>query len=425
MAQLTIGENVQLQSGGSLTVLQEIGEGGQGYVYRVKHNLGKEYALKWYKSPDNWMFSNIENLILKGAPSDDFIWPKMLTTKRDGYFGYVMDLRPAEYKDIIKGKMVVDFNQFSNSVLTRISVAIKICDALKKIHANGLCFHDINDGGFFINPANGKVLICDCDNVTPEGEQSPISGKMRYMAPEIVMGKFQPSKKTDYFSLSIILFLLLYGNHPFEGAKALSYPACTCIVEKEVYGQNAVFICDPLNDSNRPVKNIHTNVLTLWDFYPKTLNEAFVKAFNKEAITQSQDRIRGTEWINSLCRTRDLLVKCVSCGEETFARKEGCYFCNKSLNIPFGLQINGHKIPIASGKFIYASNIITGGNVFEEAGQVIVNKKTGQFGIRNNSITEWAIWDSGKIERIKKGGIVILNKDIKITFSNEITATII
>ena len=424
MAQLKIGENIQLQSGGSLTVLQELGEGAQGHVYRVKHNSGKEYALKWYKKPDSWMFSNIGNLITKGAPSDDFIWPQMLTNKRDGYFGYVMDLRPTSYKDIIKGKMVVDFNQFSNPDLTRISVAIKICEALKKLHANGLCFHDINDGGFFINPANGKVLICDCDNVTPEGDRSPISGKMRYMAPEIVMGNLLPSKRTDYFSLSVILFLLLYCNHPFEGAKALSYPAFTPAVEKEVYGQNAVFVCDPLNDCNRPVKNIHTNVLKYWDFYPKTLNEAFVKAFSKESILNPMSRMRDTEWINTLCRTRDLLVKC-GCGNETFARKDGCHFCKKPLSIPFGLQINGQKIPISSGKSIYSSNTIIGGNIFEEAGQVLVNKKTGQLGIKNNSSTEWAIFDSGRIETIKNGGIVILNKDMKITFSNDITATVI
>lgn len=425
MAQLKIGEKIQLQSGGYLIVLQELGEGGQGYVYRVKHNSGKEYALKWYKTPDNWMFLNIGNLIAKGAPSDDFIWPQMLTNKKDGYFGYVMDLRPTNYKDIIKGKLIVDFNQFSNPVLTRISVAIKICEALNKLHANGFCFHDINDGGFFINPANGKVLVCDCDNVTPEGEHSPISGKMRYMAPEIVMGNLLPNKRTDYFSLSVILFLLLYGNHPFEGSKALSYPVYTPSVEKEIYGQNAVFVYDPINSCNRPVKNIHTNVLKWWNFYPKTLNQAFIKAFSQESISNPTSRMRDTEWINTLCRSRDLLVKCASCSEEIFARKEGCYFCKKSLNIPFGLQINDHKIPISSGKYIFASNTIIGGNTFEVVGQVLVNKKTGQLGIINNSNVEWAIYDSGRIETIKKGEIVILNKEMKITFSNDVTATVI
>jgi serine/threonine protein kinase len=424
MAQLKKGEKINLQCGGSITVLDELGQGGQGYVYKVKHDSGKEYALKWYISPSEWMYNNIGKLIEKGAPSDDFLWPQMLTCKNDGFFGYVMELRSSDYKDIIKGRQVVDFNKFANPVLTKITVAMRICDALKKLHANGLIFYDLNDGGFFINPANGKVLICDCDNVSPLGE-SNMGGMMRYKAPEIVEGISEANKQTDYFSLSVILFLLLYGNHPFEGAEALNYPCYTTAIEKKIYGQNAVFICDPDNESNRPVKNIHTNVLKWWQFYPKTLNDAFVKAFSKDAITNPQKRIRETEWIDVLCRTRDLLVKC-NCGEETFARKEGCFFCYNALNIPFGLKINDRKIPIASGKSLYASNTTESNvNIFEETGQVLSNKKTGQIGIKNISNQEWATNNSGKIETIKNGNILILNKGMQITFSNDIIANVI
>jgi len=423
MAQLKIGEKIKLQSGGNITVLGELGQGGQGYVYKVKHDSGKEYALKWYKFPTDWMYQNIGKLIAKGAPSADFLWPQMLTCKVGDYFGYVMELRSSDFKDIIKGGQVVDFNKFSNPILTKITVAMKICDALKKLHADGLIFYDLNGGGFFINPANGKVLICDCDNVSPLGE-SNMGGMMRWKAPEIVEGKSQANKQTDYFSLSVVLFVLLYENHPLEGAKSLSYPCYTPKVEKEVYGQNAVFICDPTDNSNRPVKNIHTNVLNWWKFCPKTLNEAFERAFSKEAILNPAKRIRETEWINIIVRIRDLLVKC-SCGEETFARKEGCFFCNNSLNIPFGLEISGQKIPITSGKFLYASNITIGGNPFEEAGQGLVNKKTGQIGIKNLSSNQWATNNSGKIETIKNGDILILNKGMQIIFSNDITANVI
>ena len=424
MAQLKKGEKIKLQSGGNVTVLESLGEGGQGYVYKVKHDSGKDYALKWYKSPTDWMYKNISKLIAKGAPSNDFLWPQMLTRKYGDYFGYVMELRSPDYKDIMKSRKIIDFNQFSNPVLTRITVAMKICDALKRLHADGYVFYDLNDGGFFINPANGKVLICDCDNVSPLGE-SNMGGMMRFKAPEIVEGKSQANKQTDYFSLSVILFLLLYANHPFEGAKALNYPCYTPKIEKEVYGQNAVFICDPTDNSNRPVENIHVNVLKWWKFYPKTLNQAFERAFSKETIRNPTKRIRAAEWISDIfVRTRDLLIKC-SCGAETFAIKEGCFFCNKPLSIPLGLEINGQKTPISKGKFIYASTITIGGDPFEEAGQCLVNKNTGQVGIKNLSSNQWATNDLGKIETIEKEEILILNKGAQITFSNDITATVI
>ena len=46
------------------------------------------------------------------------------------------------------------------------------------------------------------------------------------MAPEIVAGGV-PDKYSDRFSLSVILFMLFYANHPFEGAKVVACPCMT------------------------------------------------------------------------------------------------------------------------------------------------------------------------------------------------------
>ena len=125
MAKLEIGESIKLQSGGKITVLEELGEGGQGYVYRVKDESGLEYALKWYKTIDEQMYKNINTLIERGSPSDEYLWPIMLTQKKGNYYGYLMQLRPSGFKDIIKGREVVNFNDFNDPVLTKITIAIK------------------------------------------------------------------------------------------------------------------------------------------------------------------------------------------------------------------------------------------------------------------------------------------------------------
>ena len=86
------------------TVIEEIGRGGQGVVYRVSLN-GKEYALKWYlKAPKKSFYENLKQNIAKGAPDKTFLWPLFLTNKdSSGSFGYIMELRPPEY---------VEFSQF-------------------------------------------------------------------------------------------------------------------------------------------------------------------------------------------------------------------------------------------------------------------------------------------------------------------------
>jgi serine/threonine protein kinase len=415
MARLEIGEKIALQTGGYVTILSELGEGGQGYVYKVSDESSNEYALKWYKNSDEWMYDNISKLISIGSPSDDFLWPLMLTQKKNDVFGYLMHVRPKEFKDIIKGRFVVDFNKFSSPIVTKLNVAIKICDALKKIHAIGLVFYDLNDGGFFINPENGDVLICDCDNVSPQGA-SNMGGMMRFKAPEIVVGKAGASKQTDYFSLSVVLFMLLYGNHPFEGAKAVSYPCTTEKVEKEIYGENAIFICDPTNDGNRPVKNVHTNVLTWWEFYPKSLNKAFEESFSSVAIMQPNTRFRESKWQSIFSRIRDLIIVC-ECGEEIFPSKNGCYFCKKGIHIQHALLVKDKKIPLFHGKVIYANSFDSTKDFFEEIGKVVVNKKTKAFGIRNISTNgDWSIIISGKVSIIKPNNVCLIEKDAEISF---------
>jgi serine/threonine protein kinase len=70
----------------------------------------------------------------------------------------------------------------------------------------------------------------------PQGSQSGILGKARYMAPEIVLGKNMPDKYSDRYSLAVILFLLFYGGHPLEGKKVLSCSCMTESYEKKFYG---------------------------------------------------------------------------------------------------------------------------------------------------------------------------------------------
>lgn len=89
-------------------------------------------------------------------------------------------------------------------------------------------------------------MICDNDNVAPEGVTSGILGKARYMAPEVVTGKTMPNKYTDRYSLSVVLFLLFYANHPLEGARVLACPCMTETYEKKFYGSEPIFIYDKI-----------------------------------------------------------------------------------------------------------------------------------------------------------------------------------
>ena len=97
------GEFVKLKNGLTIKIEKMLGKGGQGTVYEASKS-GKKYALKWYfpeylKQIDQKKFySNLEKNIEAGTPSDMFLWPLEVSEYAKDSFGYLMELRPKNYK---------------------------------------------------------------------------------------------------------------------------------------------------------------------------------------------------------------------------------------------------------------------------------------------------------------------------------------
>ena len=156
-------------------------------------------------------YTNLKKNTEAGAPSESFIWPLAVTERQNESYGYMMKLRPQGYYEL--GAFMLAKVKFS-SVDAVIAAALQICTSFQKLHIRGLSYQDMNDGNFFINPQTGHVLICDNDNVSPNGVNMGIAGKVGFMAPEIVEREALPSRPTDYFSLAVTLFILFYLNRP-------------------------------------------------------------------------------------------------------------------------------------------------------------------------------------------------------------------
>ena len=83
-------ELISMKDGTQLTVIDLLGEGGQGEVYLVGDGQ-KKYALKVYKMPVSPDFRyNLKNNIDRGSPSPMFLWPQKLLDFDDGKIGYLM-----------------------------------------------------------------------------------------------------------------------------------------------------------------------------------------------------------------------------------------------------------------------------------------------------------------------------------------------
>lgn len=412
MAELKRGDKISLTSGGYVTIDRELGRGGQGIVYLVDFN-GEKKALKWYlNAPTNDKFyKNLEHNIVNGAPSDAFLWPEYITNKQSGSYGYVMRLRPQNYFEF--GNFLLAKKSF-RSYTAMLAAAMKICNGFMMLHRHGYSYQDLNDGNFFIDPNNGDVLICDNDNVVPQGEKSGIMGKARYMAPEIIAGGV-PDKYSDRFSLEVILFMLFYANHPFEGAKVVACPCMTEAFEKKFYGTEAVFIYDPSDKSNLPVRGIHQNVIRRWPAFPAKLRETFIQEFSQDKLKNPTKRMIESLWEKLISGIRDSLVRCPHCGAETFIEEScKCMECDEIIDISKRLKLGARSVILTKGTKVYIDN-----DNIPDAEVVLHPGDGSKLLLKNLSPNNWtAETPSGKIKIVEPNTFMPVNPGIKISFSN-------
>ena len=413
MKELKANDSVNLTNGSKAKIVKVLGEGGQGIVYLVEL-AGQQMALKWYKNPpDKKFYKNLEENVAKGAPSDAFLWPEYLTkqTPKSSY-GYVMKLRPQGYYEF--GQYLLARVQFK-SVEAMINAAMKICEGFKALHLNRYSYQDLNDGNFFIHPETGDVLICDNDNVFPQGDKSGIMGKARYMAPEIVGGN-APDKYSDRFSLSVILFLLFYGNHPLEGARVLACPCMTENYEKKFYGSEAIFIYDEKNNTNRPVRGVHNNVLRRWMAFPDVLRETFKTEFSEECLKNPQKRKIEAEWQKVIQQLRDSLVACPVCGRETFVEDTAspkCMDCGKPFTLAGILRSGSRDILLTPNTKIYV-------DLDNKPDIQVINVPGDKYPVQLRNITsnKWTVeTPSGKLKAIEPNMSMPVKAGLKVSIS--------
>jgi len=425
MKEFKHGDKIPLAGGaGACEIQDKLGEGGQGIVYKVSLN-GKPYALKWYfanKLQNKTKFMKyIEENIKRTSPNEDFLWPQYLTSEKDGSFGYIMDIRPKEYSDFSD----ILLNKVKLSAPATMTAALNLVSAFRALHGKGLSYQDLNDGNFFINAKTGAVLICDNDNVTPNGEPNAgnIGGKPGYMAPEIVCGKAKPDTYTDAHSLAVILFKLFVRHDPLMGVKYVNSVCITEAKELELYGTNPVFIYDPNDKSNRPAAGVHNNAINFWPLFPKFFQDAFIKSFC-EGMKNPHVRLAESQWEKVLIQLRDELLECPKCKRNILLKdstiKIICSGCKMEFNPPFRLDVNGYKIPLFPGVKIYERHIGDSTDYEKSVGEVIMNKSNPSlWGIKNISDTIWVMSAPGKEDKqIAKDAVVPVAEGVSAKFKN-------
>jgi serine/threonine protein kinase len=278
----------------------------------------------------------------------------------------------------------------------------------------------------FFDPDNGKVLICDNDNVSANGiDDSSVYGTPRFMAPEIVVGKAKPSRNTDMFSLAVLLFYMFMMGHPLEGRKEADIKCMDIHAMNKLYGTEPIFIFDPSNKTNEPVKGYQDNPLTYWYLYPQELRDLFIQSFT-EGLTKPNKRVTEKQWLDTFANLMTGIVVCPKCGVEVFYDLKKvemgvghtCWACQSIVQMPATLVIGKNRIALQKGSKLYAHHIYSNYDMDTVVGSIVQNPKNpALWGVKNESNDNWTyIKPDGQQIAIANGRSAAIAKDVNIDF---------
>jgi serine/threonine protein kinase/tetratricopeptide (TPR) repeat protein len=207
-------------------ILEKLGEGGMGVVYKAEDTkLKRTVALK-FLPPELTRDPEAKVRFIREAQAASALeHPNICNiheideTADDQLYIVMACYEGRTLKEILVGAHP-DAPIQSIPQNHAISIAIQIAEGLAKAHEKGIIHRDIKPANIFIT-VDGTVKILDFGLAKLAGQaqltkDSSTLGTVAYMSPEQLSGK-EIDQRSDIWSLGVVLFEMLTGELPFKG----------------------------------------------------------------------------------------------------------------------------------------------------------------------------------------------------------------
>jgi len=213
---------------GSYRLIEPLGKGGMGEVWRAEHHmLARPAAIKLIRPETLGAGEEDAGLVLQRfkqeaqatalLDSEHTIHLYDYGATEDGSLYYVMEL--------LDGMDLEELVERTGPVCPERAVCLlqQVCDSLIEAHSRGLIHCDIKPANIFICRKGGTpdfIKVLDFGLVKKAKEATVSGDKVRgtpaYLSPEVILGDQKPDARSDIYSLGCVAYWLISGQMVFE-----------------------------------------------------------------------------------------------------------------------------------------------------------------------------------------------------------------
>src|SRR5262245_25131646 len=219
---------------GHFRVVALLGAGGMGEVYRARdERLHRDVALKLVKAQAAGSDA-VDRFLREAQAASALNHPNIVTIHEVGE----TDAGRYIVMELVEGRTLQDLVLDRPDVNTVLRIGTQLAKALSAAHAAGITHRDIKPANVMVRD-DGYVKILDfglarlrpsaATDLTRQDteadtqavtKENVVIGTYRYMSPEQAYGSSVDSR-ADVFSLGLVLYELLTGQHPYAASTAL------------------------------------------------------------------------------------------------------------------------------------------------------------------------------------------------------------
>ena len=215
-----------LDVGRRFRVVELIGQGGMGRVYRAVDRLtGREVALKSVRLDRGGAHESSAAGAPLAALAREF---RVLATLRHPHviavldYGFDQEHQPFFSMELLEGARPLLPLASEAPREAQIDLLVQLLRALGYLHRRGVLHRDLKPSNILVT-TGGALKVVDFGLAVGDDEaaRARAAGTLPYMAPELLRGG-APSEASDIHAFGVIAYVVLTGRHPFGPARSAS-----------------------------------------------------------------------------------------------------------------------------------------------------------------------------------------------------------